>query len=336
MAKISVLLPFYNPGSFFKEALESIIRQSFKDWELILVNNASDLASIKTAHHFALRDKRIKLVSENEKGIVAALNTGILHCEANYIARMDADDISLPRRLELQYHFMEQNPHVDLCSGKVIHSSPHAQKTKGYALYVEWINSIVSCDQFRLYRFIESPLAHPSVMFRRSCVEKWGAYRQGDFPEDYELWLRWMQQGACMAKTPEVLLEWRDHPVRLSRSDARYHPDAFCAIRLQYLHQWLKENNPFHPDIAIWGAGKTSRRQSRILEKMGCRILYYIDVDLAKTQAHDCIHYSETPTPGNCFIISLTGSRGAFAKIEAFLESKEYTNGKDFILAAGF
>src|SRR6185436_16591977 len=88
--------------------------------------------------------------------------------------------------------------------------------SEGYALHVDWINALTTPDEIALNRFVESPLAHPSVMFRRELVEKHGGYRAGDFPEDYELWLRWMEAGARMGKVPRVLLTWQDGPGRLS------------------------------------------------------------------------------------------------------------------------
>lgn len=336
MPSISVILPFHNPGDLFSRAIESIKSQSFCDWELLLINNASDARSEKTAKQYAHHDHRIKVIDERKKGIVFALNAGLVHASGEFIARMDADDISLPDRFELQHNYLKNNPEVDLCAGKVQHISANNDNTQGFLHYTNWINSLLNPVDIALYQFIESPLSHPSVMFRRTCVEKWGDYKNGDFPEDYELWLRWLSKGAKMSKISQEVLIWQDQPDRLSRTDQRYHPDAFFNVKLPYIDQWIKMNNPFYPDIVIWGAGKIARKRARRFSELGYNILYHIDIDPKKARAIDCIYYKEIEEPGRFFILSLAGSRGAAGFVESFLSGKGFINGKDFLLAAGF
>ncbi len=336
MASVSVLLPFLNPGHKLGRAIESIIKQTFLDWELILINNGSDDESLEIAMKFCDQNDRIKLITETEKGIVPALNKGLQHCQSPYIARMDADDISLPGRLELQYKFLETNSHIHLCAGRVKHISDNKSKTDGYQYYIDWINSLLTHSQIFKYRFLESPIAHPSVMFRSSCISDWGGYRNGDFPEDYELWLRWLERGAIMAKIPEFILLWDDTPTRLSRTDLRYSTEAFFQTKLTYIDNWLRKHNPYYPEIVIWGAGKVARKKAGKLQEMGYKILFYIDIDPRKARRSDCEMYTEINKPGKFFILSLTGSRGAFSYIEEYLTELGFVNGRDFLLAAGF
>lgn len=331
---ISVLLPFHNAGAGILKAIESIRQQTFTDWELILVNNASTDISVDIAREQALGDPRIKVIDEPRKGIVHALNSGLLHCSAQLIARMDADDISLPQRLQLQYSFMQQSPETDLCATLVRHITS-AEDTRGYSLYIDWINSIISHDDILLNMFIESPFAHPSVMFRKSSVEKYGNYRNGEFPEDYEMWLRWLSSGARMGKVPQVLLHWHDSPERLSRVDKRYHPDAFFSIKFQYLDKWLRKNNPFFPELVIWGAGKLARKRAAILQEAGHQVLFHIDIDPVKAKRPYCRLYTDITSAGNIFIVSLVGKHGARCKIRGHLNGHGFVEGKDFLLAAG-
>ena len=173
-------------------------------------------------------------------------------------------------------------------------------------------------------------------MFRSSCISAWGGYRNGDFPEDYELWLRWLEKGAIVAKVPELVLLWDDIPTRLSRTDSRYSPDAFFQTKLQYMDRWLKKHNPHYPEIVIWSAGKVARKKSWQMQKLGYKILFYIDIDPRKVRGSDCKMYTEIKKPGDFFILSLTESRGVFSLIEGYLSDQGFTNGKDFLLAAGF
>ena len=331
---ISVLLPFYNAESTLPRAIQSIINQTFINWELVLINNVSTDTSVEKAKQFAHNDSRIVLIDELHKGVVNAFNTGLNFCKGEFIARMDADDFSLPERLNWQYHFMLENPDLDLTSGLVRHVSDN-RDTRGYKIYVDWINNLISYDQIYLNQFIESPFANPSVMFTRKALLKYGGCLEGNFPEDYEMWLRWLSMGATCRKIEKEVLLWYDYPDRLSRNNGKYSKEAFNSIKIHYLDKWLRKFNPFFPDLVIWGAGKTGHKNAKLLEKLGHKINYFIDVSPKKTFKHNCISYNELPQAGTCFIVSFVGNRGASSLIKRELQSKGYKEGLSFIIAAG-
>ena len=104
-------------------------------------------------------------------------------------------------------------------------------------------------------------------------MEQHGLYRSGDFPEDYEMWLRWLDQGVKIAKVPQIVLDWHDSETRLTRTDSIYSDRAFYEVKSRYLAKWLSEHNPFHPYVHVWGASRISRRRVRILEKHGMFIM---------------------------------------------------------------
>lgn len=332
--KLSVLLPFYNAESTLLAAIESILWQTYDAFELVLVNNGSTDQSRLIAQHLVEQDSRITLINEEERGIVPALNTGLAYIQTPYIARMDADDVMLPTRLEKQVTCLDNQPRVDLVSCLVHHQS-YSENPLGYQKYVEWINTLVTPEALALNRFVESPLAHPSVMFRRSAIEKWGKYQQGDFPEDYELWLRWLQGGAILAKVAEPLMIWNDAPTRLSRNDSRYLPKEFYQTKAHYLAQWLQVHNQLHPRVWIWGAGKLSRKRARMLAPLGIQIQGFFDVEDHQRLDVPCLHYSKVPAaPGTVFIISYVGNWGAREEIKQYLLHLNYEEGKHFILAS--
>ena len=99
-------------------------------------------------------------------------------------------------------------------------------------------------------------------------MEQQGLYLSGDFPEDYEMWLRWLDRGVKIAKVAEVVLDWHDSEGRLTRTHPIYSDRAFYDIKSKYLAGWLEQNNPFHPLVAIWGASRISRRRAKILEQL--------------------------------------------------------------------
>jgi hypothetical protein len=175
-------------------------------------------------------------------------------------------------------------------------------------------------------------------MFRRELVDRWGGYRDGDFPEDYELWLRWLEAGVRMEKLTEFLLVWNDSPTRLSRCDRRYDEEAFYRLKARYLARWLAAHNPHHPAVIVWGAGRISRKRARHLVDRGVTIVAYVDIDPNKVgrsiAGRPVLHPVELPAPGKAFVVSYVSTSDAREEIEANLLARGYQAGRDHILAA--
>jgi glycosyltransferase involved in cell wall biosynthesis len=328
--KVSVVMPVYNAEGTVFQALESLRRQTFQPLEIIVVNDGSTDGTLEI-----LREQPdIRLLNHSHRGIVPALNNGLAAACGDYIARMDSDDLCHPERIEKQAAFLDAFQDLGIVGCKVKFGG-NRKKQAGYAAYVDWINKLIEPDDIALNRFIESPFAHPSVMFRRRLFEQFGAYRDGSFPEDYELWLRWIANGVKAGKVDEELVTWNDRPDRLSRTDPRYTIDAFYATKAAYLFQWLEKNNPHHPDIIVWGAGRVTRKRVDILAGYGLRITHYVDI---KTRQLNCgtpmLQPLEIPDPATCFILPMVGSRGAREQIRAVLQQRGFTEGVNCIFAA--
>ena len=336
--RISVILPIRDAEKTLDVAVESILGQTERNLELLVVDDGSTDASPRILREFAEFDGRIRVLSTVKLGIVEALNLGLAEARAPYLARMDADDISLPKRLSLQCDFLDANPEVGLVSCRVEHWSGDGEIRKGYETYVEWINELVEDTDIRLRRFVESPVAHPSVVFRKSLAGTYGPYRSGLFPEDYELWLRWLACGVKMEKLDAILLRWRDHDNRLSRIDPRYSVEAFYEMKLEYLHRWLKDNNCHFPKVKIWGAGRITRRRVKFLSNAGTVISGFYDVDPRKVgnprSGLIVQPIEDIPEPGEEFIVAMVGTRGAREKVGAFLRDRGHREGVDYVLAA--
>ena len=336
--KISVLMPVKNAANTVARAIRSIQSQSFTNWELIIVDDHSTDSTLQIVHQFTADDHRIRPTSSVGQGITDALNFGISHCKGRYLARMDADDVSLPDRLASQFSFLNENRDVGLVATRVNFKGDSALNA-GYANYVDWTNRLINWPDIRANRFVESPFAHPSVMFRRSLIKaSTNCYRSGDFPEDYELWLRWMDAGIKMTKLPEYLVDWYDTPNRLSRTDRRYAPAVFFHIKAQYLATWLKRTLSKYRPIWIWGAGRITRTRVELLVKEGISFTGYIDVDPRKigkiTNDLPVISYKDIPVSTQPYIISYIGNRGARDDIRNYLLQLGLKEEVDFIIAA--
>ena len=129
-----------------------------------------------------------------------ALNQGLEESTSELIARMDSDDEMHPARLLEQVSFLDNRDDIGLVATMVKHVPSGDHDTRGHQNYVNWTNTIISSRDISTNRFIESPFAHPSVMFRKELISRYGGYQNGDFPEDYELWLRLLRNNVKMEK----------------------------------------------------------------------------------------------------------------------------------------
>ena len=335
--KVSVIMPVRNSATTIDRAVQSIQTQILENWELIIIDDGSEDETFNIIQSYSRTDKRIRIIRQKPLGIVKALNIGIAHASGTLIARMDSDDVSHSERLASQFSFLNENKEIDVL-GTRVRFMGDATHQKGYDSYVEWTNTLLSWESIRKNRFIESPFAHPSVMFRRSLIGDPSLfYRSGHFPEDYDLWLRLIDKGVQMAKLPEFLLDWYDPPERLSRQDLRYSPQAFYETKAKYLAKWLNLSGINRP-IWIWGAGRITRKRSSLLLSHGIQISGYIDIDPRKIGGQikglQVIRPKDISHIKNAYIVSYVGNRGAREDIRTFLTELGLTEEKDFILAA--
>ncbi len=285
--RISVAMPCFNAAATLPAALDSLLSQTdAPPFEIDAVDDGStdDTWNVLTAH--AACDARVRpLRLPRNLGCALATNAAIEAGRAPYVARMDADDIALPGRLAEQAAALDADPGLGLVAG-LVRFGGDAVACPGFAHYIHWLNSLVTPGDIAKNRFVESPLVNPSVMYRREIYDRLGGAREnhagGGFPEDYEQWLRWMAAGVRMAKVRREVVVWNDPPGRLTRVDAAYAPAAFARIKAVYLWDWLAANNPRHPEVWAWGAGRESRRRLAPLVAHGLVVAAYVDIDPRK------------------------------------------------------
>lgn len=334
---VSVVLPVRNAAATLPAALESLRLQRDADFEVVAVDDGSTDDTPALLAAFSGRDARIRPVRIPHGGIVAALRHGLARSRGRYIARMDADDTCHPRRLALQCAYLDAHPHIGLVGCRVAFGGDRLRHG-GYARHVDWINTLLDPADIALGRFRESPLAHPSVMFRAHLPDLHGTYRNGSFPEDYDLWLRWLDAGVAMAKLPDTLLTWNDPPGRLSRTHANYAETGFYALKGLYLSRWLARHNPHHPEVWIVGAGRASRRRARPLMEQGIAVRAWIDIDPRKignrVNGLPVLGRKDMPAPGRGFLVAYLAGHGAADALAQFLTGAGYMPGRDYMLAS--
>ena len=285
------------------------------------------------ARDWSRRDPRIRVVEEPTVGIARALHTGLQHATTRLVARMDADDVSHSERLALQIAFLNDHPEVGVLGTQTAFSTT-VKKSSGMRWFVDWQNTILTPHEHYVKRFVDAPLAHPTVMFRRELVDRFGGYDTGPLPEDHELWLRWMHQGVRFAKLPEELLMWNDHAHRLSRTHPNYSVDAFFTTKAKWITAWYGRKFPEDRRVIIAGTSGLCRERARLLQAEGMRIDAFTDVRPREVPGYEWIPHDQLPPPGEAFIISFISQRGTGDRIAAYLASRGLVEGEDFILAA--
>lgn len=335
MPSLSVLLPCYNAENTIEECLSSLKTQSLVDYEVILVDDGSSDRTRAILEKCSEEDQRYRLYTKPHKGIIAALNFGLSVCQAPYVARMDADDRCHPDRFLKQVSYLEENPSVAVVSC-LVQGFPQGQVRQGFQVYISWLNSLVVDEDIRREIFIESPLVHPSVTYRREVILQTGGYQEHGWPEDYDLWLRLYLAGAHFAKLPEFLFEWREYPQRLTRTDSRYSLENFLKAKAYYLSLGpLRERDA----VIIWGAGMVGRRLSKNLLRQTCPLKAFIDIDPRKIgrTRYSVPILSPIDLPvllmqyQKPIVLAAVGARGARQIIRQQLIEMELEEGQDWL-----
>ena len=193
----------YNEELEIGGALESILGQTFTDWELIIVDDASTDATADVVRRYAEKDSRINLLcNETNLELPRSLNIGIGLAQANIIARADADDINLPERLSKQYEYLQAHQEIDVLgtAAFLLDDSGHRVNSFSYPL---------THEELKKLPFLKNHFFHPSVMIRRRFFDTAGLYDpQYTRAQDKELWLRGLSVGCCYANLPEPLIEY--------------------------------------------------------------------------------------------------------------------------------
>ena len=331
-------MPCYNVSRTLDEALESMLSQTLSDIEVVAVDDGS---TDDTPHKLAgwqARDRRVRIIPKPHGGIIKALNAGLGECQSAIVARMDADDRSHPERLAEQMAYLDENPEAAVV-GCLVSGFQHARVSEGFSISNEWLNSLVMDEDIRREIFIESPLAHPSVAFRKEAVMAVGGYQEYGWPEDYDLWLRLYLDGAIFGKVPRLLFEWREYPERLTRTDSRYSLENFLRAKAHYLARGPLKGRD---GVILWGAGMVGRRLSKHLLRQGCPLAAFIDIDprkigstrrglpiLPPEELMSCWERYDNPA-----LLACVGARGARELIREKLESFGLREARDWWGAA--
>lgn len=230
---VTVLMPVWNGDRFIAEAIESILNQTERNFEFLIVDDGSTDETPEILAGLARRDPRIRVIRLEHGGIVAALNHGLAECQTEWVARMDADDIAHPRRLEMQLQAVGKHPRAVLCHTQVEYFGDSRFVTRSARMV-----RTRALNQLRLCHHCS--ISHPTVMYRKSAVLAAGAYRPEDLHvEDYSLWGRLMDHGEFIAVS-KPLLQLRLHDQSISKKEATVQMRLSAGIAQSHCRKFLQ------------------------------------------------------------------------------------------------
>ena len=205
LPSISVVMPVFNNEKYLKESIESVLNQTYHNYEFIIVNDGSTDSSEKIIKNYQKQDDRIILLTQDNQGITKSLNRGIKNSKGKYIARMDADDICDSKRFEFQIQFLEKHPNTDIVGSMVSKISE-----KGEVIRI--LDDLPSEDyQIKWHLLFGTPLIHPALMIRKCVFINNGFYNDRlNFAQDIEFWRR-TSSHVKFFNLPKILLNLRIH-----------------------------------------------------------------------------------------------------------------------------
>lgn len=327
MADVSIVMPVFNGEAYLKESIESILKQTYTDFEFIIVNDGSTDDSLRIIKDYAKNDRRIVLISRENKGLVASLNEGISQASSKYIARMDADDISHPDRIEKQLQFFKENS-VDILGTCVEVFGDVDEKSR---LFNEKKLNIPfgadNAEELILTHWY--CLAHPSIMMKREVFFTLNGYKNA-YAEDLELWLRALNNGFRIYKMPEKLLKYRLHEQsKTNRDNEKDYRGIRDAIRLK-LDYILGENKKTTLTYLIWGTGNGGKITEEVIKEYYPNLKLAGFIDKFRTGKYNGVPIyglSYQPQTDYIFIATEPGKEEAMA----FLTKKGLKNIENFL-----
>lgn len=310
-------MPVRNAAPWIEETITSIIDQSYKEWELICIDDYSTDSSLNIISSNS--DNRIKLVKNSQIGIIPALQLGLSIASGKYITRMDADDIMPEYRLEKMEKVIRNSLPRTIVTGRVEYISD-SKISDGYKKYENWLNDrILQNDHWKqIYR--ECVIASPNWLTRKKDILENRIFDDLQYPEDYDMVFRWYEKGFRVEPINKTTLLWREHPERTSRNSEIYDQASFFQLKLNW---FIKLVQPKDAGIAVFGAGKKGKIASDFLEKQNVPFTVY-DVDHRK-YGNDVENPEEAKEP----IALICVYPDNLNSVVSFLERKGYHLGKN-------
>ncbi len=270
---ISILSPFKNTSQFLPECINSILSQSYTNWELIIVDDNSTDDSYDIVKSFQEKDSRIKLYKNPERGIINALRHAFKHSKGQYITRMDSDDVMIENKLKVLQDNLTKYGKKHVAIGLVEYFSSEGIGD-GYSKYETWLNDLTRKGKNYSEIYKECVIPSPCWMIHRSDLINCDAFIPDFYPEDYDLTFRMYMNKIKCIPCGEVLHKWRDYSWRSSRTHVHYAQNYLLEIKTKYFI--AIDYNSKRP-LVIWGAGFKGKTIAKYLLQADIQFIWICD-----------------------------------------------------------
>ncbi|MBJ7879867.1 glycosyltransferase family 2 protein [Gelidibacter salicanalis] len=260
---VSILTPFKDSALFLEDCLNSIINQTYSQWELLIVDDHSSDDSSTIVAAFAKKDPRIKVFKNSGQGIIEALKIAFKNSSGEYITRMDSDDLMATNKLETMVQNLKTHGkgHVALA---LVSYFCEGDLGDGYKNYEQWLNRLTKTGANYTEIYKECVIPSPCWMVHRDDLMACGGFESAVYPEDYDLAFRFYKYGLQCIPSEHILHHWRDYSTRTSRTDEHYADNRFLTLKLNYFLEL--DRNSDHA-LVLWGAGFKGKFCAKFLKK---------------------------------------------------------------------
>lgn len=258
---VSILTPFKNTSDFLSECLDSIQKQSYTNWELIIIDDNSTDNSYNIVENYSKSDSRIKLYTNPGKGIINALQFAYSKSSGSFITRMDSDDIMFPNKLQVLVSNLLKHGKKHVAVGLVKYFSEKGIG-EGYKIYENWINELTTkgINYSEIYK--ECVIPSPCWMIHREDLDICNAFNPNIYPEDYDLTFRFYKHHFKCIPCNIILHKWRDYSYRTSRTHIHYAQNHFTSLKM---YHFLDIDYDKSKNLVVWGAGTKGKIMAKIL-----------------------------------------------------------------------
>lgn len=327
--RVSILIPFKNTAHFLSECLDSILEQSYSNWEVLAVNDHSEDGSLDLLTIYTQKDPRIKVFKNEGNGIIPALRTAYKKCSGDFITRMDSDDIMKPNRLKIMAKSLMENGKGHVAVGKVKYFSARGI-SNGYERYEKWLNELTEVGDNYNEIYKECVIPSPCWMTFKKDLELCGAFEPNRYPEDYDLTFRFYENKLKVIPCSETLHLWRDYDNRTSRTSEHYAQNYFLEIKLHY---FLRLEHDKNRSLVLWGAGFKGKSIAKSLLNTNIDFTWLCDNPQKigkKIYGKELVHFKTLKDLGSPQSIVTVANEQAQKEIKVFLSSIDQLSMQDY------
>lgn len=316
-------MPCKNAEDFLAECLESVLAQTYTNWELLIVDDHSTDKSASIIQSFINRDNRIQKFVNVDVGIVSALSLAFSKSKGEYISRMDADDMMPAEKLKVLKELLGTRRKV-VATSKVKYFST-AEVSEGYLAYQNWLNELKRHEDFKTNIYRECVVASPNWLVHRSCFENDLNLSELEYPEDYDMTLKWYSLAYQFVSSSETTHMWREHPQRTSRNSERYQQKSFYKLKLKH---FVSNEVQDDDSVQLIGAGVKGKLTAAILKELNTDFIWF---DFNKNRlVNNVLKDVQNIQPiGKTLLTNWPNEHNVRAAVIKFLEEKGFVFGEN-------